>query len=283
MTDTGLMPELPERVHHLVHRFIAPNAGPKTLGGTNTYVVGQREVVLIDPGPAAPGHYDRLLAWLATADRSVRAILLTHGHPDHVPDGPLPPEWSRAPVWAAPTTPYPGYSAPAHHHLADQQVFGLWEDTLRVIATPGHTPDSVCFLLERAGVLFTGDTVLGAGSTVIAPPEGDMTAYMASLRRLQSVEAALIAPGHGPVVLNARARIDEYLEHRGRRERELIVALGAGPASVAALVEQLYAGTPPVLHDLAAGSITAGLEKLRREGRVSRAGTTWSLVQTPSA
>ena len=148
------------------------------------------------------------------------------------------------------------------------------------MATPGHTPDSVSFVLASAGIMFTGDTILGRGSSIVAPPEGDMSSYMSSLERMRGLNATRIAPGHGPIVDDAGARIQEYIDHRRSRESQLVSALADGPSSIAELVVRLYVDTPIELHELAAGSVQAGLQKLERDGVVRQTGGMWSLTSS---
>jgi glyoxylase-like metal-dependent hydrolase (beta-lactamase superfamily II) len=261
----------------IVHRFVAPNPGPKTLQGTNSYVVGRRQVYLIDPGPDDAEHLADMVDWIHRTGRSAHGILLTHGHPDHAMGAAALSVALSVPIWAADTEPYPLYAAPAHDRLPADAAMTVATDRLRAIPTPGHTPDSVSYFLEGAGILFTGDTILGQGSTIIAPPEGDMTAYMASLHLLQRLPARLLAPGHGPTVVEAGAKIHEYIEHRRARESQLVTALAGGSSTVPSLVARLYADTPPELRALAEGSITAGLQKLESEKVVQQDGEFWSL------
>lgn len=260
-----------------VHRFVAPNPGPKTLQGTNCYVVGRRQVYIIDPGPQDERHLADIAAWLVASGKSALAILLTHGHPDHAQGAAALANSLSVPIWAANTETYPLYAAPEHLPLRPDAVMKLNGDTLRVIPTPGHTPDSVSYFLEDAGMVFTGDTVLGHGSTIVAPPEGDMAAYMVSLDVLYHLPAKTLAPGHGPIVDAALAKLREYIEHRRMRESQLVQALAAGPSTVPALVTRLYIDTPSELRRLAEGSVLAGLKKLEREHVVRRDDDSWLL------
>jgi glyoxylase-like metal-dependent hydrolase (beta-lactamase superfamily II) len=285
MTDmSGNSPVDPQPVDRrgMVYRFAAPNPGPKTLQGTNTYIVGDRQVFVIDPGPDDERHLEGITDWLRAKGRTVVGILLTHGHPDHAL-GAAPLAGSLgSPIWAADSDPYPLYSAPEHRRLSSDATFQLERDLLRAFPTPGHTPDSMSYFLEGSGVLFTGDTVLGQGSTIVAPPEGDMTTYMDSLGRLRALPATILAPGHGPLVSDAAEKLREYIEHRRERERQLVNALADGPSSVPALVARLYVDTPPELRRLAEGSVTAGLIKLEREQVVYRDGEFWFLQGSSS-
>jgi glyoxylase-like metal-dependent hydrolase (beta-lactamase superfamily II) len=262
----------------VVHRLVAPNPGPKTLQGTNSYVVGQQQVYIIDPGPNDERHLASIADWLDATGGTALGILLTHGHQDHALGAAALSRALGIPIWAADPEPYPLYVAPDHVRLPAYTELRVGSDILRTIPTPGHTPDSVSYFLEGMDLVFTGDTILGQGSTIIAPPEGDMTSYMASLDLLRSLRAMRLAPGHGPFVADAEAKIDEYIEHRRSRESQLVSALAAGPSTVPTLVARLYIDTPSELRQLAEGSVAAGLQKLQLEGLVQRHGDSWSLV-----
>jgi glyoxylase-like metal-dependent hydrolase (beta-lactamase superfamily II) len=245
-----------------VLRVLAPNPGPFTLDGTNTWVVGRNPSVVIDPGPDDAGH---ILAVLEEAE-PVAAVLLTHHHPDHAPGASRLAEAAAAPVRAF--RPEPG-----EDRLADGEVIEAGSVRLRVVHTPGHTADHVCFLAEPDGLLFTGDTVLGRGTSVIDPPDGDMGSYLRSLERLRSLEPRTIYPGHGPVIFTPIGRLDYYLRHREERERQVLEALENGPRTPEDLVPAVYADeVSPDLYPAAARSVLAHLAKLEREGRVARTG-----------
>ena len=243
-----------------VIRVLAPNPGPFTLEGTNTWIVGEDPAVVIDPGPDDAGHILAILEEAAT----VEAILLTHRHPDHAPGAARLAEAARAPVLAF------DFGA---RRLADGETVTAGDLPLRVIHTPGHTADHVCFLLEAEGLLFTGDIVLGRGTSVVDPPEGDMAAYVASLQRLRRLGARSIYPGHGPVVFDATSKLDEYLAHRALRERQILGALASGPRTAEEIVPEVYRDeVPEEMHAAASRSVLAHLLKLERERRVTRTG-----------
>ncbi len=250
--------EAPAELTRIV-RVLAPNPGLRELEGTNTWVVGRWPAVVIDPGVEDPAHLDEVVE----AAGRVGAVLLTHDHPDHAPGALTLGVRTGAPVYAA-------RPAEGMRRLHDGQEIRIPGVTLRVVATPGHSPDHVAFFLERDGALFTGDLVLGRGTSVIDPPEGDLVQYLRSLRRLRDLRPRRIYPGHGPVVLDAMAKLDEYLAHREERERQVLEALAEGPRTPEELVPGIYAGYPAELHPLAARSVLAHLLKLEAEGRVER-------------
>ena len=245
-----------------VIRVLAPNPGPFTLEGTNTWVVGENPAVAIDPGPDDAGH---ILAVLEEAG-PLEAVILTHRHPDHAPGAIRLAEASRAPILAF--DPLEG-----DRGLTDGETVTVGEVNLRVIHTPGHTPDHVCLLLEPDGLMFTGDIVLGRGTSIVNPPEGDMAAYVASLQHLRRLGARSIYPGHGPVVFDATEKLGEYLAHRAQRERQVLAALAAGRHTAEEMVPEIYQEeVPQDMHAAAARSLLAHLLKLERERRVIRTG-----------
>jgi glyoxylase-like metal-dependent hydrolase (beta-lactamase superfamily II) len=255
-------------------RVLAPNAGLRELEGTNTWIVGDPPATVIDPGPEIDSH----LREVARTAGRVGAILLTHDHPDHAPGAVRLAELTGAPI-AAIRPPDGG------ERLRDGERVGP-AASLVVVATPGHTPDHASFFVEGDRALFTGDAVLGRGTSVIDPPEGDLAAYLRSLHRMRELRPATIHPGHGPLVLDGVAKLDEYLEHRDEREREIVAALGASARSVEELVPEIYAGYAPELYELAGRSVLAHLLKLEGEGRATKRATDgvqrWRVVEPRS-
>jgi glyoxylase-like metal-dependent hydrolase (beta-lactamase superfamily II) len=242
-----------------VVRILAPNPGVRELEGTNTYIVGEAPALIVDPGPDDERH---LLEVARTAGR-VGAIVLTHDHPDHAPGATRLAEMTGAPVRAM--------RPPAEGgRLRGGEVVTSNGVGLRVVPTPGHTPDHVAFWSEEASALFTGDAVLGRGTSVIDPPEGDLVAYLRSLRRMLELAPRTIYPGHGPIVLGGTAKLEEYLEHRAMRERQLLEALEDGGKTIDDLVSAIYAEYPKDVLELAARSILAHLLKLDAEGRIEK-------------
>ncbi len=250
-----------------VEVVLAPNPSLMTGAGANSYVVFGPEggCVVIDPGPDDEGHLTQL-ARVGKERGGVRAILVTHGHPDHDAGAARLRALTGAPVLAWTRD---GVES-ADGMLSDGESVDAGGRRLVALYTPGHRFDHLCFLAPDAGVLFAGDLVAGAGTVVIAPPEGDLADYMASLRRLLALDLRAILPGHGPVIDDPRALLESYIQHREGREAQILRGLAAGDRTVDALVARIYAGVDPALRQAAALSVTAHLEKLAREGRVIR-------------
>lgn len=240
-----------------VQRILAPNPGPYTGAGTNTYIVdGGSAVAILDPGPVIPEHEAAILS--AVERRTVGAVVVTHTHPDHAP---LANPLGRAlgvPVYGH----APGPEFDPDVRLVDGSVVTVGDTDLTVVHTPGHSDDHLCF---RSGDrLFTGDHIMGGSSVMIE----DLAAYLASLERLQRMKLERLYPGHGPEMDRPAEVISWYLEHRREREREVIAALEAGMATLGELVESIYRDVDTSLHPLAARSVAAHLRKLSAEGRV---------------
>lgn len=276
MVDIARVPAV--RLSPLVRRLVAPNPSLMTGPGTNTYLVGAGEVTVIDPGPDDEVHLGAVLDALErgpAGPERIAAILLTHGHPDHAPGaGPL------AQRTGAPVLAHTGSLADARSGggAAPQRPDGPLRDGevltgpgfgLEVLHTPGHASDHLCFLLREERALFSGDLIMSGSTVVIAPPDGDMAAYMRSLERLTQRHIARIYPGHGEVIETPAALIEEYIQHRRMREQQVLDALRDGPSTIAGLVPRIYADVPAALHPLAARSVHAHLIKLEAEGRVS--------------
>lgn len=219
-----------------IHRVRAPNPSALTLDGTNTYVL---DGWVVDPGPADEAHLE---AVRRVAGEGIDGVVLTHSHADHAEGA--------AQLGVPVTLP------------ADGQSVGPF----RALATPGHSPDSVCLLAGRA--CFTGDTVLGSGSVFIAPGEGSLSAYLGSLRRLRELDLDVLCPGHGPYVWEPAAKLDEYIAHRLERERQLVEALEAGLRTRDELLDRAWSDAPAALRDFAALSLASHLQKLDEEGRL---------------
>jgi glyoxylase-like metal-dependent hydrolase (beta-lactamase superfamily II) len=259
--------EVTERVPDGVALVRAPNAGPLTLTGTNTWLVGDPAWV-IDPGPAVPAHVERV--WQAAQEHGgIAGIVLTHNHLDHSEAAPELRERSGAPVAFGAGTAGPGaFEEPSLTSLEPDAVLRDGDEIgpLRAIATPGHSADHISLLMD--GVLFCGDTVLGEGSVFIPPGGGSLAAYLASLQRLQRLPLNALCPGHGPVVWDAAAKLAEYLAHRLDRERRLVDALAGGLRSTAELLDRVWDDAPAALRPAAALTLESHLEKLAQEGRL---------------
>jgi glyoxylase-like metal-dependent hydrolase (beta-lactamase superfamily II) len=238
-----------------IARVVAPNPGPMTYHGTNTWLIdGAGGVTVIDPGPDDAAHVRAVAA--AAGGRATR-ILLSHTHPDHV--GAL------AAVQAA--TGAPAYGFVLDRSLSDGDVI----DDMTVLHTPGHAADHLCFA-RADGVVFTADHVMSWSTSMVSPPEGDMAAYVASLRRLLAREDRLYLPGHGPPLEQPRGFVEELVEHRREREAAILARL---PGTVDEVVRGVYASVAPRLHPAAARNVLAHLLKLRGEGRAEEQSGVW--------
>jgi glyoxylase-like metal-dependent hydrolase (beta-lactamase superfamily II) len=258
-----------ERWSDRVARVLAPNPSPLTLEGTNTFVVaepGAGAVVVIDPGPDDQGHALAVVG--ACAGRGVELVLLTHTHVDHAEGARAFAHRVGAPLAALAD----GWSTAGAPDLASGAPVAAGGLELRPLPTPGHAADHCCFELAADRAVFTGDHVLGRGTTVVEWPGGDMADYLASLELLADRRPERLYPGHGPLVSDAVARIEGYLAHRRDREAQVLAALAAGDRTPAEVVARVYAEVDPALHPAAELSVRAHLVKLVREGRVATGG-----------
>jgi glyoxylase-like metal-dependent hydrolase (beta-lactamase superfamily II) len=267
-----LTPGVPSALSPLVRRIVAPNPGPFTGAGTNTYLVGIDEVAVIDPGPDDKRHIDAIIG--ASMRERVRWVLLTHTHPDHVPGTARLVKATGAEVLAY------GKRLDKDTSVAPDRVIGEGdavegtEFSLQVLHTPGHAPNHLAFLLEEERVLFTGDTVLDGMYSVVNPARGgDMAVYLATLARFEKLRVSRLAPGHGDAIDDPKARVQDYLAHRVARERQILRVLQRGPARVADIVTELYSRQElhPKLVEAAGSQVHAHLLKLKAEGKVTGA------------
>jgi glyoxylase-like metal-dependent hydrolase (beta-lactamase superfamily II) len=267
--DTPAVTGSVARIGTSVTRIVAPNPGPLTGPGTNTYVVGRGDdCVVLDPGPDDALHLERVLA--ASAGRISR-ILCTHSHPDHSPGAAVLRARTGAPVYGLPA-PDDGFQDASYAPdagLAEGEEIPLNGDRLTALHTPGHASNHVCFVLESSRLLFTGDHLMSGSTVVILPPDGSMLQYLGSLERLLGHELGAIAPGHGSVIPDAHDDIRRVLAHRLKREGRLVEVLsGRGRASLDELLPQVYDDVPRFMHPAARYSLLAHAIKLAEEGRV---------------
>lgn len=258
-----------ERINPVVQKILAPNPGPMTLDGTNTWVVGDVDhepPVIVDPGPLDEDHLDRVLA---AAGGSARAVWVTHRHHDHTDGAARLGELAGCPVMAAD----PAFASSPENALVDGDLSTLGDLTLQVLATPGHTSDSTSVLLTATGrpsYLITGDMVLGRGTTVITYPDGDLAAYLESLEKMINLveqhPVAEILPGHGDRVTDPAGVLRYYREHRRARLAQVRSALAAGDRTATEIVRRVYADVDPSVWPAAEQSVRAQLDYLQRVG-----------------
>jgi len=251
----------------------APNPGVLTLAGTNTWLLSEPEAdrcVVIDPGPNDAAHVDAVLAEVERMQATVALILLTHRHEDHTGAADALHQLTGAPVRAKDPAWCRGTVS-----LVDREEIDVEGLQLHVIATPGHTDDSVSFFLPRDGALLTGDTILGEGSSLIAWPDGRLGDYLESLQRLRDVAAAglslTLLPGHGPLVLWGLDAIDTLVTHRAKRLEQVSTVLDGGTSSVSDVVKAVYGLPGPALHDAVVAQVQAQLEYLAATGNARAA------------
>jgi glyoxylase-like metal-dependent hydrolase (beta-lactamase superfamily II) len=271
-----------DQVSPLIRRVVADNPGPFTYKGTGTYIVGRGEVAVIDPGPDMDDHLEAILA--ALPGERVTHILVTHHHADHSPlAGPLKAR-TGAPIYGC---------AVARAQARDSVITEAGSDdgftpdislcgggqvltgpgwTLEAIATPGHTSNHICFALKEENALFSGDHIMGWSTTVVSPPDGDMTAYMQSLDLVRARGFATLWPTHGPPVTAVDPFIGAYIDHRRNREAQVLNAVREGHGRIKAMVPVLYADVDPRLHPAAARSVLGHMIDLTRRGIVTTDG-----------
>jgi len=265
-----------QRLSPRITRVLAHNPSPFTFRGTGVYLVGDaKNVTVIDPGPNDPKHLDALMA--AIGSRNVSHILITHTHRDHSP--------AAAPLKAATGAKTYGYGPHARHDgdaeeggdrdfvpdvtVRDGDIIESGADRFQCVFTPGHTSNHMCYALDGETSLFTGDHVMGWSTTVVAPPDGDMGAYMRSLEKLIARRDKILYPTHGSPIINPAPFLRAYLSHRRMRETQIGRALQRGHDRVPMLVQTLYAGLAPALHRAAALTVEAHLKHMIEDGRVA--------------
>lgn len=248
-----------------IQRVLAPNPGPYTGPGTNTWVVGDdRTAIVLDPGPVIAVHGDAILA--TVGERTVSSVIVTHTHVDHAP--------LANPLAGDLDAPAIGYAAGPEFdpdvQVGDGSVIEVAGRQLVVVHTPGHSDDHLCFRLETS--LFTGDHIMGGSSVMVE----HMGPYLSSLERIHHTGLERLYPGHGDEMDHPDEVISWYIAHRLERERQIVDAIAEGAGSIGAVVETVYADVDTALHPLAARSVLAHLEKLESEGRTRRSGDEWT-------
>lgn len=272
-----------DQVSPLIRRVIANNPGPFTFTGTGTFIVGKGEVAVIDPGPDDAAHLQAILA--AVAGETVTHILITHHHIDHSPLAGALQAATGAKIW--------GCAVASQAEAADSTIkteagadIGFAPDisvcggaviegkgwTIEAIPTPGHTSNHICFALREENALFSGDHIMGWSTTVITPPDGDMTAYFDSLDKIRARGFETLWPTHGPPVRQVDAFIGAYIAHRRQREAQVLKAVADGLSTIRQMVPVLYAEVDPRLHPAAARSVLAHLVDLTTRGKVATDG-----------
>ena len=243
------------QTHPGVWRLVAPNPSPMTGPGTNTYLIGGNQVVIVDPGPQNSEHVDNIHAALQTLNAKAQSVIITHGHLDHAGCAPQLADQLDVPLLSFDS---------ALRHGDEIEVGG---STLSVQHTPGHIYAHICLWLVEQELLLAGDLVAGQGTVVIIPPDGDMADYLASLRDMLVLNVMAILPGHGPIIDTPQALLQEYIEHRLEREQQVLGWFAQGYTTAQEIAAKIYADRPEVL-GVAALQTEAHLEKLRKEGRL---------------
>jgi glyoxylase-like metal-dependent hydrolase (beta-lactamase superfamily II) len=267
------------RVTPLISRVVANNPGPFTFKGTGVYIVGGKDVAVIDPGPDLPEHVAALKRVLA--GRRVTHILVTHCHSDHSPAAKPLKEWSGAKTYAfgphgAGCDDGPRVEAGGDMdfvpdvRVKDGEVVAGDGFTFECVHTPGHTSNHMCYALSEERALFTGDHIMGWSTTVVTPPDGDMAEYIASVEKLQARDDKVLYPTHGAPIIDPKPFLAAYREHRLDRERQVLAAVADGLATIPEMVARMYADVDVRLHPAASRSVLAHLIKLENEGRVAQ-------------
>ena len=273
-----------DQVSPLIRRVVANNPGPVTYLGTGTYIIGRGEVAVIDPGPDMDDHLEAILGALEPGEK-ITHILITHHHSDHSPlAGPLKAR-TGATIYGCAVAEIPvddsgvrmeagadfGF-APDVSLCGGGQVLEGPGWTMEAIATPGHTSNHICFALKEENALFSGDHIMGWSTTVITPPDGDMTDYMDSLDKVKARDFSVLWPTHGPPITEVTPFIEAYIAHRRAREAQVLKAVQDGHGKIRDMVPVLYADVDPRLHPAAARSVLGHMIDLVRRGKVTTDG-----------
>ncbi len=260
-----------------IRHHTANNPGIMTLQGTNQYAVGKQSAVVIDVALSADANLDGIIEQVeAMGAKKIDKILLTHIHTDHCGGALALRKRTGAKLGIHRSR--KGYLGGEDFQYGDNDRISFGDGELLVLHTPGHESGHCCFYESGDQVLFSGDHILGYGTAVIRPPDGNMTDYLASLERLLGFNIRLILPGHGPMIGKAEAKIREYIQHRLEREQQVIQALQSGHHTIGDITQMIYVDASPALQRVAEFSVQAHLEKLMREGRVKQEGARYRLL-----
>ena len=260
-----------------IGKYTANNPGIMTLQGTNQYIVGKERALVIDVALSADSNIDGMIEQAeAMGVKTIDKILLTHIHSDHCAGALALRKRCGAKLGIHRSR--QGYLGGEDFQYDDNDRLSFGGGELQVLHTPGHESGHCCFYESADRVLFSGDNILGYGTAVIHPPDGNMSDYMKTLERLLGFDIGLILPGHGPLIAKARAKIREYIKHRLEREQQVLTALRAGRNSIGDITQAIYSDVSAALQRVAEFSVQAHLEKLMREGRVTREGSRYLLM-----
>lgn len=278
MMATELEPGVVQEIGPGVRRLVAPNAGLMTGPGTNTYLLGKKEIAVVDPGPAIEIHIEAIQE---SAPGPIRWILATHTHPDHSPAAVQLSRATGAEVLGvpAPDGEVQDKTFDPDRILNEGDILDTGELRIRTVYTPGHASNHVCFRHEELRWLFTGDHIMNGSTVVIDPPDGNMKHYLESLERLRSLDLVALAPGHGPLINNPDEVVDWLIDHRLQREAKVVAALTKNPnLTLDELTPYVYDEVDSRLHRLASRSLLAHLKKLEVERRAVCDDDRWDLV-----
>lgn len=273
--SSGLISGVVTEIASGVRRLLAPNAGPMTGPGTNTYLLGEAEIAVIDPGPAIGSHIEAIRN---AAPAPIKWILATHTHPDHSPAAVKLAEITGASLLGqpAPDGKYQDQSFVPDRVLRDGDLFETEEFSLRAVHTPGHASNHLCYRHETLDWLFTGDHIMNGSTVVINPPDGNMKHYLQSLERLKTLGLKALAPGHGELIDKPDEVVDWLIDHRLGREAKVFAALETHPDSTTKqLTPFVYDDVDAALHELAERSLLAHLIKLEDDGRAGQSDNLW--------